>query len=77
MKATKGWLAIVDDFGEKRYRVTKIEDGCYYFAEKTLADGSRLRYNEKEGRIEEYKEANGYWDVYDQYIYQVDFIKNI
>ena len=51
MKATKGWLEIVNDYGERRYRVMKIEDGCYYFAEKTLLDGNRLRYNEREGRI--------------------------
>ena len=76
MKATKGWLEIVNDFGERRYRVMKIEDGCYYFAEKTL-DGNRLRYNEREGRIEEYKEDKGYWDVFDQYIYFASFLKNL
>lgn len=77
MKATKGWLEIVSDFGERTYRVMKIEDGCYYFAEKTLLDGNRLRYNEREERIEEYKEDKGYWDVYDQYIYNVSFLKNL
>lgn len=76
MKATKGWLEIVNDYGERRYRVMKIEDGCYYFAERTW-DGNRLRYNEREGRIEEYKIDKGYWDVYDQYIYQASFLKNL
>ena len=75
MKATKGWLEIVDDFGERRYRVLKIENGCYYFAEKTLTE-HKLRYNEREGRIEEHKSEAGGWDVYSAYIYQASFIKN-
>ena len=48
MKATKGWLEIVNDYGERRYRVMKIEDGCFYFFDKTL-DGNRLRYNGRTG----------------------------
>lgn len=76
MKATKGWLEIVNDFGERRYRVMKIEDGCYYFAEKSWG-GNCLRYNERNGSIEEYKEDKGYWDVYDQYIYGASFLKNL
>ena len=75
MKATKGWLEIVDDFGERRYRVLRIDNGCYYFAEKTIDDRS-LRYNEREGRIEEYLKDKNVWDVYSAYVYQASFIKN-
>lgn len=71
-----GWLEIVNDYGERRYSVTRIQDGCYYFAEKTLLENHKLRYNKNEGRIEEYKPDADMWDVFDQYIYQADFIRN-
>lgn len=76
MGNVRGWMEIVDDFGSHRYIITKIADGCYYFKEKTLAGDHKLRYNEREGRIEEYKPEAGGWDVFSQYIYQVDFLKN-
>ena len=76
MGAAKGWMEIVDDFGCRKFTVTSIADGCYYFKEKTLLEDRKLRYNEKEGRIEEYLPETGSWDVYSQYIYQVDFLKN-
>ena len=72
----KGWMTITDDFGNHRYIVTRVEDGCYYFKETTLLDNHSLRYNENEGRIEEYKPEWGGWDVYSQYVYQADFLPN-
>lgn len=48
----KGYLDIVDDYGNHRYTVTRFEDGCFYFLQTTL-DGNALRYNEREGRVEE------------------------
>ena len=71
-----GWMDVVDDFGNHRYRVTRISDGCYYFAEKTLGSDHKLRYNSKEGRIEEFVPEKDYWDVFSQYIYQTDFFQN-
>lgn len=70
----KGWMNIVDDFGNHRYIVTRIEGGCYYFRETTLLGNHKLRYNEREGRIEELDRSG--WDVYSQYVYQVDFLPN-
>ena len=70
----KGYLDIVDDYGNHRYTVTRIEDGCFYFLQKTL-DGNALRYNEREGRVEELLPGGKGWDVFSAYIYQADFIK--
>ena len=75
MKWMKGWMEIVDDFGSHKYHVLKVDNGCYYFQEKTI-DGNKLRYNENEGRIEEYLEDKDTWDVFSAYVYQVDFLAN-
>lgn len=75
MKWMKGWMEIVDDFGHHKYHVLKVDGGCYYFRETTL-DGNKLRYNENEGRIEEYLEDKDTWDVFSAYVYQVDFLAN-
>lgn len=69
----KGYMDIVDDYGSHHYTVRNVKDGCYYFIQKTL-DGNALRYNEKEGRVEELIPDGKGWDVYSAYIYQADFI---
>ena len=75
MKKLAGWMEIVDDFGSHKYRVPSVKDGCYYFAERTL-DDHKLRYNEREGRIEELLPEKNVWDVFSAYVYQADFLKN-
>ncbi len=62
-------IRIVDDYGEHTYTVSSERDGCYYFYQKTL-DGWRLRYNPREERIEHYN-PKGFWDVENQYLYDV------
>ena len=76
MERIKGWLEIVDDYGEHKYTVIKIEKGSYYFAEKNLY-GNMLRYNEKRGMIEEAQPVTHFWDVWSAYIYQATFVRRL
>ena len=75
MSRLKGWMEVVDDCGSHKYHVSSVKDGCYYFTETTL-DDHKLRYNEREGRIEELLPEKKVWDVFSAYIYQVDFLRN-
>ena len=71
-----GWLEVVDDYGNHKYSVSKIEGDCYYLNQTTFLEDHPLRYNKKEERIEEFFPEDNCWDVYSQYLYQVDFIPN-
>ena len=69
---TVGVLEFVDDFGEHRWTVWQVKDGCYYFHVLSW-DGNVLRYNDKEERIEQMV-SPGVWDVFDSAIFQASFI---
>lgn len=64
------FVHIVDDYGEKTFTVSSYKDGIYNFYQKDY-EGRKLRYNRNEERIEVYNAEKGYWDVYIQFLYNV------
>ena len=68
--AKRKFVAVADDYGENTFEISSERDGVY---QKTC-DGHRLRYNEREGRVEQYDEDKGRWDVYIAHIYSANFI---
>lgn len=61
-------------YGSRVYTVSHYENGVYYFLDRTLAE-EPLRYNQCEGRVEYYDKDQKRWDVYADYITQVDYIE--